>query len=101
MSHLKKLKLTKFDDVTSELVPLERCVVVDINLPEELYEIFHQPYSISCTRQMYEHDFDELLHWKAIFLLHEIFFDLLELPVIQMAHDIVVFVVPVKVFIKF
>ena len=98
----KNVKLTKFNDVTGELIPLERLIVVDINLPKKLNEVFDEPDPVSCAWQMDEHDFDELLHGEPVLLLHEVFLNFLEFPVVKVAHDIVVFIVClVKVLVHF
>jgi hypothetical protein len=61
-----------------ELFPLERVVVVDIDLPKQLYKVLDEACFVLGLRQMMEHDLDELLQREALLLiLHEILLYLL------------------------
>jgi hypothetical protein len=77
--------------VIRELVPLERLIIVDIDLPEQFNQVLHQACCVSSVWQVVQHYLDELVHGQAVFLLHEIFFNFLQLSVVQVSHDVGVF----------
>jgi len=88
----------QLDDVARELVPLERAIIVDVDLAEELYQIPDQPNLVSGLRQVDQHDLDELFHGQpALLALHEVLLYFLELAVVEVAHDVVVVVLLVEV----
>jgi hypothetical protein len=78
--------------VAGELLPLKCLVAVDVDLPEELDEVLDEPDHVPRLGQVMQHDLDEVSHREAFLLLLEVFLDLLELAVVQVAHDIVIFI---------
>ena len=54
--------LTQLDDVAREFLPLQRLVVVHVDLSEQLDQVLHDTYSVPSLRQMDEHDSSKLFH---------------------------------------
>ena len=86
--------------MVGELLPLKSLVIVDINLSEQLYQVLAKACLVLSLWQVMQHDLDELLNRKSLLLvLHEVLLDLLQLPVIQMTHYVVVILVKVLVLL--
>ena len=81
--------------MVSEFFPLQSLIVVDIDLSEQFDQVLDQTHFVFGLRQMVQHHFNELLYRQPLLVvLYEVLLYLLQLPVIQMTHYIII------VFIK-
>lgn len=87
--------LTQLDDVVGEFLPFERLIVVDIDLPKQLDELLDELCLVTVlSTQVIKHDLEELVKRQTLKVtLAEVVLDLLELAIVQVAHDVfIVFV---------
>lgn len=87
----------------SELFPLERLIIVDIDLSEELNQLLDKLRLVRVLRaQVVEHDLEELLEAETVVLaLAKVLLDFLQLAIVQITHDIFIVFVLVQVRIVY